>query len=219
MRYNETTFINKANIKHNHKYDYSLVEYINSQTKVKIVCPEHGIFEQIPSMHLLRNGCPLCGNKQKSMKKIKTREWFIDKANIKHHHKYDYSLVEYINSQTKVKIICPEHGEFLQTPNSHINHKSGCPSCGGVKKKTTGEFINMSQKIHGNRYDYSKVNYINGQKDVIIICPIHGKFLQRPNSHTSNQMQGCPKCQSSKKEIIIRKILHNNGYKYELLLS
>ena len=77
----------------------------------------------------------------------------------------------------------------------------------------------MSQKIHGNRYDYSKVNYINGQKDVIIICPIHGKFLQRPNSHTSNQMQGCPKCQSSKKEIIIRKILHNNGYKYELLLS
>lgn len=83
-----------------------------------------------------------------------------------------------------------------------------------TKKLTTEEFINRARKIHGDKYDYSQSVYVNARSKVIIICPEHGKFCQTPDCHT-NMKQGCPKCQSSKKEIIIRKILHNNGYKYK----
>lgn len=121
-----------------------------------------------------------------------TTETFIEKARKVHGNKYDYSKVNYINSQTKVCIICPEHGEFWQTPNSHLNG-IGCPKCSGLKKWTTEEFIEKSKKINGDRYDYSKTNYINKRTNVIITCKIHGDFIQNPHNHIS-QKQGCPLC-------------------------
>jgi hypothetical protein len=103
-------FIKKANLKHNNKYNYSLVDYINNKNKVKIICPIHDVFEQSPNDHLTGNGCSLCGNKNLN------KEFFIKKAKLKHGDRYDYSLVEYINNKTKVKIICPLHGVFEQAP-------------------------------------------------------------------------------------------------------
>jgi hypothetical protein len=112
-------FISKAKKNHSDKYDYSLVEYINSHIKVKIICPNHGIFEQLPSDHF-RFGCSLCSQQNNSKisanKKRTNIQDFIEKCNIIHNNEYDYSLVNYINTNTKIEIICKKHGSFYQTP-------------------------------------------------------------------------------------------------------
>lgn len=122
-------------------------------------------------------------------RKITTEEW-IAKARAVHGDRYDYSKVEYQDSRTKVCIICPEHGEFWQNPQIHIKG-SKCPKC--VRPAyDTESFIQQSRKIHGDRYDYSKVEYIKSLQPVTIICPKHGEFTQRPSEHL--QGRGCPKC-------------------------
>ena len=118
-------FITRAREVHGHKYDYSLVEYLNWCTPVKITCPEHGVFEQIPNNHVRGRGCPQCAVKQQRL----TTEEFITRAREVHGDRYDYSLVEYVNNSTPVKIICSEHGVFEQTPNNHTSMKAGCPQC------------------------------------------------------------------------------------------
>ena len=124
------------------------------------------------------------------MKRL-TTEQFINKSNAIHGKKYEYGNCIYLRSIDKVSITCKLHGDFLQKPNGHLSGH-GCPKCGGTDKLSTQSFINDSEKIHGNIYDYSKVNYINKHNKVSIICSIHGEFLQTPNNHLKNQ--GCPKC-------------------------
>jgi len=205
-------FIEKAKKIHNNKYDYSLVDYKNNDIKIKIICPNHGVFEQKPKKHLRGQGCFECnGNKKK------TNEEFIDEANKIHINKYNYSLIEYNNNKTKIKIICSEHGIFEQAPINHLNG-NGCPKCVG-KNKTNNDFIKKVKKFHGDKYDYSLVDYKNAKTKVKIICPIHGVFEQRPYSHMYN---GCPKCANNIKyttEDFIKKAkkIHNNKYDYSLI--
>lgn len=196
MKSNTQQFIKKAVEKHGDRYDYSLVDYINNCTKVKIICKEHGIFEQIPTNHLLKgNGCRRCHiNKTK----LTTKE-FIERANKIHENEYDYSLVDYINTETKIKIICKEHGEFEQTPHRHLAG-DGCKKCGMIKLKDNShnrlsqeEFIKKANLIHNYRYDYSLVDYKNARTKIEIICKNHGKFEQKPKDHL-HQRQGCPQC-------------------------
>lgn len=190
-------FIAKANAIHGDRYDYSLVEYGGSAAKVSIICSEHGPFEQTPSEHLVGSGCAKCGIRAGADARRKTTEQFITKANVVHSERYDYSLVEYLSSQEKVTIICPDHGPFVQTPNHHLGGK-GCCECGIVtssdaKRSTTEQFIAKARMVHGDRYDYSLVEYVtNGQK-VKIVCPDHGVFLQTPNVHI-DQRSGCADC-------------------------
>ena len=181
-------FIEQARAVHGNKYDYSLVKYINNRTKVKIVCPEHGEFEQRPDAHtLLKQGCPMCsGNKNKTTKQ------FIKEAKKVHNNKYDYSLVNYTNALDKITIICPEHGVFKQSAHSHLCG-TGCPKCKQNYKYTKNTFIEKAQAVHGNKYDYSKVEYVNCKTKVKIVCPIHGEFEQLPDAHI-NKNEGCPKC-------------------------
>lgn len=124
-------FINKAKDKHNNYYDYSLVNYINATTKVQIICPKHGIFEQQPSNHLFGQRCIKCMGDNVRNARISNTEDFIKKAKKVHGNKYDYSLVRYKTGKDKVIIICPTHGEFLQTPFAHSSPsmKQGCPYC------------------------------------------------------------------------------------------
>lgn len=121
-------FIGKANLKHNFKYDYSKVYYIDSRNKVEIICPLHGSFWQAPFNHLQNGGCIKCGREQSSKNLFYTKDEFIEKAQKVHKEKYDYSLVEYITSKTKVKILCFLHGIFEQMPKSHLEG-TGCPEC------------------------------------------------------------------------------------------
>ena len=195
-------FIEKAKEIHGNKYDYSKVEYKNNKTKVCIICPEHGEFFISPSNHISKynkNGCPKCAGKNLNNEEI------IRRFKEVHGNKYDYSKVEYVDSKTKVCIICPEHGEFWQTPNSHLKGR-GCPKCGIIKLKktftrTSEQFIQEAKKIHGDKYDYSKVKYINCKEKVCIICPEHGEFWQTPDSHL--QGRGCVLCNPFSKSVKI----------------
>lgn len=204
-------FIQKSKEIHSERYDYSKVHYINCFTPVTIICPIHGEFQQKPTFHLAGSNCPKCSNKYVPT----TKEWII-KAKEIHNNKYDYSKVKYVNAHTPIKIICPEHGEFEQSPNNHING-SGCPECGKllmIKKNsfTQEEFIEKAKKIHMNRYDYSKVNYINVRTPIIIRCKKHGEFKQLPSDHLRGS--GCPLCSKSHGEITIENYLINNNIKY-----
>lgn len=206
-------FIIRANQKHHNKYDYSKFIYINADTKSIIVCPEHGEFEQTPAKHLENNGCRLCGVKKRISDITQSREEFIEKVNKIHNNKYDYSKTIYVNSQTKIEIICPTHGGWKQTPDNHISGK-GCPKCAGNVPWTTEEAINKAKKIHGERYDYSKFQYLGSHEKTTIICPTHGEFEQSPRGHI-NQHQGCPSCNESHGERIIAKWLDEQGIKYK----
>jgi len=174
-------FIQDALIIHSDKYDYSLVDYISSHKKVKIICHIHGIFEQKPCNHTIsKQGCPKCKDTRLN------NNIFIDKSNIIHNNRYDYSLVEYINNKTKIKIICKEHGIFEQVPSEHLKG-SGCAKCNYDKqKKNLYDFIIDSNKIHNNKYDYSLVEYIGANKKIKIICTEHEIFHQTPSAYIND---------------------------------
>ena len=150
-----------------------------------------------------------------------TNKEFIEKAIKIHGDKYDYSLVQYKNQKIKVKIICKEHGVFEQRPCNHIGLKQGCPSCVGLKKLNTEEFIKRANQVHCNKYDYSLSVCKNSYTKLIIICPVHGKFEQKPDNHI-NQKQGCPECGKLFKkfttEIFIKKAKEVHGDKYDYKL-
>lgn len=123
-------FVSRAMAIHDHKYDYSYINVLTPHVKVKIHCPLHDIiFEMLPSVHLFGQGCKSCGYDKNTLAMTKTLASFVEDAYNAHDHKYDYSKVIYINSRSKIEIICPKHGSFYQIPNSHINDKNGCPSC------------------------------------------------------------------------------------------
>lgn len=129
VKLSTTEFIKQSNKSHSKKYDYSLVEYKNNTTKVKIICPEHGEFIQRPQDHLNGLGCYKCGINKRANSRTSNTEEFIKKAKLIHGTKYDYSKVNYKKSNTNVTIICSEHGEFQQKPNDHLSNKNGCPIC------------------------------------------------------------------------------------------
>ena len=121
-------FITKANLVHNNKYDYSLTNYIGNKVKLDIICPIHGNFTQSPHHHLSGIGCNICGREKTIISRRLTTEDFITKANLVHNNKYEYSRVEYFNDRTKIKIICPIHGEYTQRPIAHLQG-CGCQKC------------------------------------------------------------------------------------------
>ena len=210
-------FIRKALRKHGDRYDYLEVNYINNSTKVEIICSKHGNFYQTPQAHLNGRGCRICGIKNAHNLQRNTSEKFIKKAKKIHVNKYDYSKVNYIDAHTKVCIICPKHGEFWQTPNNHLCRK-GCPKCGDERtneyhKLNKESFIIKSKNIHGDKYNYDKVEYKNEHTKVCIICPKHGEFWQLPMNHLKGF--GCFKCTSSKGEDVIRNFLIKNQIKFE----
>jgi len=199
-------FIEKSRKVHGNKYDYSLVEYKNSKSKVKIICPNCGIFEQQPIKHWNGNGCYKCAYKNINKK---TLESFIERAKKIHKCKYDYSLVCYTGTKTKVKIICPIHGVFEQMSQDHLSG-FGCKKCS--LRKTTDKFILDANIIHNNKYDYSQVIYETAIKKVKITCLTHGVFEQTPNNHLCGN--GCPRCNESKGENIVMQFLEKNNINY-----
>lgn len=201
-------FIIRAKEIHGNKYDYSETVYKNQKTKIKIICLIHGEFEQFPNNHLVGKGCFGCnGNKRKSLYS------FIEEVNEIHNNKYDYSLVKYKNNETKVKIICPEHGIFDQKPSNHLMGK-GCISCASNDKRDTKQdFILKAEKVHGNKYDYSSIKYKNSYTKIEIFCKKHDKtFMQKPSQHLIGK--GCPICNESKGEKIISNYLNNNDIEF-----
>ena len=121
-------FILRARAVHGERYNYENVKYVNLTTKVEIVCSTHGSFWQTPSGHF-KYGCWKCSVEYRADKCRRTKEEFIQQSQSIHGNTYDYSLVDYVNDSTKVKLICPVHGEFLISPTNHLYGKQGCRSC------------------------------------------------------------------------------------------
>jgi protein-arginine kinase activator protein McsA len=192
-------FIEKAIAKHGDRYDYSKANYTKSNVKMTIICKEHGEFEQTPNGHLDGRGCEACGRTSRGLKQRCTNDAFVEKSKEKHGDRYDYSKVNYTKSDVKVSIVCKEHGEFEQTPESHLGG-SGCEQCGressGLKHRGSNDaFIEKAIAKHGDIYDYSKVHYTQANEKVIIICKHHGEFAQTPNKHLGGC--GCRRCGNS----------------------
>lgn len=207
---------------HGGRYDYSKVEYVNWATKVTIICRKHGEFEVRPRKHIsnvekLGCHCPDCVQEEKVAEKT---EKMIERFRATHGDRYDYSKTQFVDSGTKVSIICREHGEFLLPFKRHWNgaHCQECSKLISAEKRrgrknspetierirqaalgrksskllSQDQVIKNFRQVHGDRYDYSKVNYQGSGTKVTIICPDHGEFQQVPNSHRRGI--GCRKC-------------------------
>ena len=184
-------FITQAIKVHGDKFGYEKVNYVNNHTKVKIYCKKcKRYFYQTPNGHLKGKGCKNCDiNNRKT-----TQKEFITQAIKVHGDKFGYEKVNYVNNHTKVKIYCKKCKRyFYQTPNGHLKGK-GCKNCDINNRKTTQkEFITQAIKVHGDKFGYEKVNYVNNHTKVKIYCKKCKKcFYQTPNSHLKGR--GCPFC-------------------------
>lgn len=169
--YTTEKFVTKANVVHNGKYDYSKVIYRHSQTKVVIICPKHAEFRQLPNLHLLGSGCPVCANNERKL----VKEEFIFKAVAQHGDKYDYSNVIYKGCREKIIITCREHGNFEQTPNSHLNG-AGCPYCNSSKGERVLETIFNNNGISYIR-EY-KLPEIISRREYDFYLPDHNLLIE-----------------------------------------
>lgn len=197
-------FIKRARAVHGDRYNYSKVEYVNNSTPITIVCPIHGEFPQRPNNHFHGNGCPKCSREAQSSRQAMNQDVWIERAKRVHDDKYDYSKVKYVNNHTAIRIICPIHGEFLQTPANHIKGE-GCQACGISKKSLSqGEAKNrILKKLSHLPYVLVEPFVYNGDRDtnVTIHCNLHD------NTWTTSWHQvvyagtmlsgGCPGCRTT----------------------
>lgn len=211
----QATFIEKSIKTHGDKYDYSKVKYVNTNTHVIIICKKHNYeFNQNPNNHIRGTNCPKCGLEERSSKRKTPIEEFLTKANKKHNNKFvcGYSKVVYKNSDTPVIIICPEHGEFTQTPYHHLKGKFACNKCAikdSVKNRTKDDniFLEEIKNLFGDKFDYAKVNYINSRTDVILICNKHNKEFKINPTFLLISKFACPDCVTDNKKICLSKPL------------
>jgi hypothetical protein len=205
-------FIEHAKKVHGDKYGYEKVFYQGRKEKVTITCLEHGDFKQLPNNHIyLKYGCPKCSSIKIHKNNILTTEQFIKKAILIHGDKYDYGKIIYKKHDIEVIIICPEHGDFKQVANNHLNG-SGCPKCAGNIKFNKDTFIERARLVHGDKYNYSKVEYKNSKIKVIIVCYKHGEFLQTPDNQLRGR--GCLICGESSGEKLIKRYLYQNNINF-----
>lgn len=205
-------YLAKANDIHGGKYKYiSIVkpEVIKLTSKIDIICEIHGIFNQSLKNHIyLKTGCPKCSNKNMDTNS------FVQKAVIIHKDLYNYDSTVYVTAKQKVNIFCNKCLLFFdQTPDSHLNKKSGCFNCKGKNNIKFEDFLKRVNNIHFKKYAYDESSYISFKKKMKITCDVHGVFEQSPSNHLYLE-QGCPRCNSSKGESMIRNILINNNIKY-----
>ena len=179
--------------------------------KVTVKCKKCGYLRTTNSNNIYKYGCPKCGQERTHNAQRLTKEEFVERAKKVHDNFYNYDKINYINYHTPIIITCPIHGDFPQMPSKHLcGH--GCPSCAN-RDMSTEKFISRAKEVHGDKYDYSKVEYKTMNDSVIIICPIHGEFEQIPYTHIGMNC-GCPKCSRSKGEEKISQILNSTNIKY-----
>lgn len=195
-------FILKAKLIYGNECDYSCVKYINSRTKIAIICIKHNYkYMQYPGHHLHSGkGCALCHKENVVLANSSNPNNFFNICREKHNNLYDYSLAIYTGIHNKIDIICPVHNIFSQIAHNHINGR-GCNKCAreyvaNIKKLNINDLIARAHIIHNNKYDYSLVSFINNKTKITIICKIHGEFYKTPINHLINK-QGCPKCSHS----------------------
>ena len=206
----EQDAIDRMRLKHGDKYDYSKVKYVSASEKVTVICPEHGEFEVQAGGHWRGRGCSKCHLETLGKSKRVSSEDWLERFRSAHGDKYDYSKSEFTDRNSNITIICSEHGEFNISPSSHASGRH-CPLCSReIRNKKISEtlkgrnfnpsmsnedLVKLFKSVHGDKFDYSKVEYVNMNTKVIIICSIHGEFQQIPKSHKNGR--GCARCSAS----------------------
>lgn len=197
-------FITRAKASHGEQYDYSLVEYSGVDSKVTIVCPDHGPFQQLPYDHMKGRGCARCAAERVANARRHSIARFVSEAKAFHGDRFDYSKAIYINSTTPIEIVCPDHGSFWQVPQDHKT-RYGCISCAGLAEIEADEFVRRAISTHGDTYVYSKDSYAGYSKPTKIACKKHGDFWQIAKDHANGA--GCPKCASERTSSLEERML------------
>jgi hypothetical protein len=212
----QKTFLTRIQEMHkDNPYVLDDIEYIDLKKDIVVICKVHGSFIINAEIFAKGGGCSLC--------KIEVRKnTFIEKASSVHKDKYDYSKINYITNKLAVEIICPEHGSFFQVPGEHLKGY-GCSRCSQKNKPTTEEWVDLAKKVHGDKYDYSLVEYVTNKTPIKVICPEHGVFNPLPGNHLFKKTE-CPLCNDQEKStrftktigefIINARIKHGNLYDY-----
>lgn len=194
---------------HEGKYDYSRFVFKNVNEKVEIVCPEHGSFWQDLYSHTAKaTGCPVCARNNGRL----TLSDFISKSKVQHGDGYEYDKVIYVDNTSMVTITCKKHGDFTQRAASHLAG-CGCKKCFTESSRLSTEaFVKKAKDVHGDTYDYSRVDYKGRAKHVEIICRKHGSFWQRAETHWAGN--GCQLCQESRGEKAVELVLKKYGIEH-----
>ena len=190
-------FVTRAREVHGDKYSYDKFDYVRSIDKGIIVCPKHGEFMQSANVHLSGHGCPRCASENFTKVGRLTFDVFEERARKVHGGKYTYTRKELRGNQERVEIECHIHGKFTQSASLHLTGQ-GCPQCASIAKrekmaKGIKAFVEEARSIHGDKYGYDNVVYVNNRSKITLTCPIHGDFVTTPFWHTSCR-EGCPKC-------------------------
>ena len=221
------TLIQKLKTIFGDKYRYDFIEYKKTSEKVSIYCNIHGIFEMCPNDLLRGHGCPKCNQSRGGKLRKDTFENMVKKIKLVHGDKYEIPNQEYVNDKTKIKVICPIHGEFAAAPNM-LKMGRGCPQCGKLNAReknsmSNEEFKEEFLKAYGyEKYDLSKTDLRNRDEfgRVTFIChkkskngKEHGEFLMTPNNMLS--LHGCPLCKQSRLEHQLQNILIENKIDFQ----
>jgi very-short-patch-repair endonuclease len=209
-------FIEQAHKKHGSRFDYSKSQYGGFTMPIEVVCSDHGSCWTTPKSHLHSHsgGCLRCRKNICSKALSLTKSEFIQRAQKIHGDYYDYRLVDYMNGQTHVIIICPQHGPFRMKPNRHLIGR-GCRRCiskklGEERKLSFWDFVVRVATVHGAyRYEYDLQDCLNAHSKITIRCPQHGQFLQSVATHLKGH--GCPRCVQSNGERRVREVLNQLG--------
>lgn len=232
-KYSQQEFIEKCNLVHNNKYDYTSTSYTTSHKSITIICNVHGAFEQKAYSHISGKGCRKCATQKNSQNNIKSLENFLDKSRKAHNDTYDYSNSKYLGHKYRISVICKSHGEFSVIAGNHMYGKGKCPHCAknGLlinRRKDINRFIREANAVHNNKYVYDLSEYETAHSPIIVTCKIHGEFTTSPNCHVTKK-QGCRVCgyisvgnksrKSLQKFINDASLVHNNVYDYSLIKS
>lgn len=215
-------FLNKAKEKHGDFYDYSEVDYINSITKVKIICPNHGEFSQTPKIHY-KARCPKCGRENQIKLASKNKNKFEEDVFNLYGDKYDCSISNYVNTKTSVDVICKYHGKINIRPD-YLLSGHGCKKCAKKETKSNNKdiFLKACFDKYGDKYNYMDTKIISSSEKIEVLCEEHGLFKLSIGNHLSGQ--GCPKCgminyskvrtKTTEEFIKEANTVHNNTYLY-----
>ena len=186
-KWTQERFLERAHEVWGDRWDYSGTTYINSKQKIELKCRAHGVFKQSPYEHLeKRVACKGCFGISYST------DSFVGKAEDVWGGRWDYTQTLYKDSKSTVTILCKSHGPFRQTPNHHLRGVVGCKGC-DPRRISPEDFLQRSREVWGDRWDYSKVEFVRVLDNVTIICPLHGDFKQTPKSHMNEGLE-CPGC-------------------------
>lgn len=179
-------FILKSKEAWGDRWDYSSTEYANTSTPLTFICPDHGPFTQTYSNHLASKlGCSGCLGYTKGV------DGFLELAKEVWGDRWDYSNIDYKDRNIPIVITCRIHGNFKQSPRTHLSGAVGCSSCS--MESRTSEFLNKAREVWGDKWDYSNLNYKGARKDVTVTCPDHGEFTQLAYKHLDG-IVGCYAC-------------------------